>query len=101
MIKEKIDSIYQTNRVHNKCYPKHLVFDGYDYRVRSEKEEESTDNEESEDLRTMPPLEGNEEVKEGKGLKILTPNKLLTRIPVSLAQIKAGSNSYKLKNEIR
>ena len=27
----------------------------------------------------MPPLEGDEEVKEGKGLKILTPNKLLTR----------------------
>ena len=28
----------------------------------------------------MPPLEGDEEVKEGKGLKILTPNKLLTTI---------------------
>ena len=27
----------------------------------------------------MPPLEGDEEVKEGKRLKILTPNKLLTR----------------------
>ena len=27
----------------------------------------------------MPPLESEEEVKEGKGLKILTPNKLLTR----------------------
>ena len=26
----------------------------------------------------MPPLEGKEEVKERKGLKILTPNKLLT-----------------------
>ena len=40
-------------------------------------------------------------VKEGKGLKILTPNKLLTRLPILLAQIKAGSNSYKLKNEMR
>ena len=49
----------------------------------------------------MPPLEGDEEVKEGKGLKILTPNKLLTRLPVLLAQIKARNNSYKLKNEIR
>ena len=38
----------------------------------------------------MPPLEGDEEeVKEGKELKILTPNKLLTRLPISLAQIKA------------
>ena len=42
-----------------------------------------------------------EEVKEVKGLKILTPNKLLTRLPILLARIKAGNNSYKLKNEIK
>ena len=49
----------------------------------------------------MPPVEGDEEdVTEGKGLKILTPNKLLTRLPILLAQIKARNNSYKLKNEI-
>ena len=48
----------------------------------------------------MPPLEGDEEeVKEGKALKVLTLNKLLTRLPILLAQIKAGNNSYKLKNE--
>ena len=46
----------------------------------------------------MQPLEGD---KEGKGLKILTPDKLLTRLPILLVQIKAGNNSYKLKNEIR
>ena len=47
----------------------------------------------------MPPLEGDElEIKEGKGLKILTPNKLLTRLPILLAQIKAGNNSHKLKS---
>ena len=34
----------------------------------------------------MSPLEGGgEDVKEGKGLKILTPNKLLTRLPILLA----------------
>ena len=38
---------------------------------------------------------------EGTGLKILTPNKLLTRIPILLAQIKAGNSSYKVRNEIR
>ena len=41
------------------------------------------------------------EAKEEKGLKFLTPSKLLTRLPVLLAQIKAGYNSYKLKHEIR
>ena len=50
----------------------------------------------------MPPLEGDEEeVKEGKELKILTPNKLLTRLPILLAQVKAGDNSRKLKNDVR
>ena len=50
----------------------------------------------------MPQLEGDEEeVKEGNRLKMLTPNKLLTRLPILLAQIKAGNNSYRLKNEIR
>ena len=38
---------------------------------------------------------------EGKGLKVLTPNKLSTRLPIILAQIKAENKSYKLKSEIR
>ena len=37
----------------------------------------------------------------GTGIKFLTPNKLLTRLPILLVQIKAGNNSYKLKTEIR
>ena len=39
--------------------------------------------------------------KEGKGLKIMTPNQLLTRIPILLALKKVGNNSQKLNNEIR
>ena len=38
---------------------------------------------------------------EGKGLKILTPNQMLKRLPIALAQIKAGNNSERLLNEIR
>ena len=69
----------------------------------------------------MPSLEDNEEVKlkaektiaekeklnpqkrkiTGTRLKFLAPNKLLTRLLILLAQTKAGSNSNKLKNEIR
>ena len=49
----------------------------------------------------MSSLQGDKEVKEGKRLKMLTPNKLLTRFLTLLAQIKAGNNSYKLENEIR
>ena len=42
-----------------------------------------------------------EEVREGNGIKLLTPNKLLTKLSIVLAQIKAGNTSYNLKTEIR
>ena len=32
---------------------------------------------------------------EGTGLKILTPNQMLKRLPVALAQVKAGNNFIK------
>ena len=38
---------------------------------------------------------------QGHGLKILTLNQMLSRLPTSLAQLNAGNNSEKLKNEIR
>ena len=38
---------------------------------------------------------------QGQGSKILTPNQILSRLPISLAQLKAGNNSKKLKNKIR
>ena len=38
---------------------------------------------------------------QGQGLKILTPNQIISRLPISSAQLKAGNNSGKLKNEIR
>ena len=34
-------------------------------------------------------------------LKILTPKQMLQRLPIALAQVKAGSNSENLLNEIR
>ena len=37
----------------------------------------------------------------GLGLKILTPDQMLSRLPIYLAQLKAGNNSEKFKNEIR
>ena len=38
---------------------------------------------------------------EGEGLRILTPTQMLKRLPIALAQIKAGNNSESLLNEIR
>ena len=38
---------------------------------------------------------------QGEGIKILTPNQMFNRLPIALAQLQAGNNSNKLKNEIR
>ena len=38
---------------------------------------------------------------EGTGLRIRTPKQILQRLPIALAQIKAGNNSESLLNEIR
>ena len=37
----------------------------------------------------------------GRELKILTPKQMLQRLPIALAQVKAGNNSENLLNEIR
>ena len=89
--------------------PENLFLDRYDYFVLSKTEKESTDQDESTDknesidkeesvaISNMQPLEGDEEkVEEGKRFKTLTPNKLSTRPPILLPQIKAGNNSNKL-----
>ena len=46
-------------------------------------------------------LKFNEQNQQRKGIKILTPNQMFSRLPISLAQLQAGNNSEKLKNEIR
>ena len=46
-------------------------------------------------------LKFNKQNQQGEGLKIITPNQTPSRLPISLAQLQAGNNSEKLKNEIR
>ena len=46
-------------------------------------------------------LELNNENQLGEDLKILTPDQMLSRLPIILAQLKAGNNPEKPVNEIR
>ena len=46
-------------------------------------------------------LKFNKQKQEGQGIKILTPNQMLSRLPISLAQLEAGNSSNELNNEIR
>ena len=69
------------------------------------KDGDETDDEQP-DTADMSDLESDESAgqrknQRGQGLKILTPNQMLSRLPISLAQLKVGNNSEKLKNEIR
>ena len=77
--------------------------------IIDEDDEDEEDNEPANkqpDTTDMPDLETEESAaqrrkQEAQGLKILTPNQMLSRLPISLAQSEAGNNSEKLKNEIR
>ena len=64
----------------------------------------NADDIENVDIRDMPDLESEEDAakrEKGHGLKIMTPNQLITRLPILVAQKQAGNNSQKLNNEIR
>ena len=74
------------------------------FKEKSDKEKQESN--EKLDTTDMPELEGEESAAErrnqqGKGLKILTSDQMLSRLPITLAQLKAGKNPQKLKNEIR
>ena len=69
-----------------------------------EEVDDETDDEtdEQQDTTDMPKLESEESAaqrreQEGKVLKILTPQQMLSRMSISLGQLKAGNNSEKLK----
>ena len=63
-------------------------------------------NDKKPDTTHMPELESEEFDAQRKNqqrqrLKTLSPNQMLSRLTISLAQLKAGNNSKKLENEIR
>ena len=74
------------------------------FEEKSDKEKQESD--EQPDTTNIPEIESEESTAErrnqqGKGLKILTPYQMLSRLPITSAQLKAGNNSQKLINDIR
>ena len=78
--------------------PTNLTLDEYDYSewFRKKSDDEESMNTPQEDVTLFMPSLEVKEIKEGQGIKILTPNKLLTRLATLSLQIKAGNNSCKL-----
>ena len=74
--------------------------------VKEKLNQEKQEYDEQPDTNNVPELDSKESAEQNKkqrglGLKILTPNQMLSRLPITLAQLKAGNNSQKLINEIR
>ena len=74
------------------------------FKEKLDKEKQESD--EQINTRDMSELESEESAAERRnqpeqGLKIPTPDQMLSRLPITLAQLKAGNNSQKLINEIR
>ena len=61
----------------------------------------SKDSQEGKGANEMSRVNASEGVNEGERIKILAPNQMLKRLPIALAQVKAGNNSESLLNEIR
>ena len=74
-------------------------------RVKLRRQKDETGDEQL-DTADMPDLESKESGEQrrnqrGQGLEVLTPQQMLSRLPIFLAQLKAANNSENLKNEIR
>ena len=74
------------------------------FKEKSDAEKQESD--EQQDTTDIPKLESEESAAErrnqdGQGLKKIIPDQMLSRLPITLAQLKAGNNSQKLINEIR
>ena len=110
--KEKHDTLYSAKTLHiikNEIINafKKGIFPYIDgFQVEKETDEDTDEDiDEEMDTTDIPELESEESAAERRNqqgeVKILTPNQMLSRLPIALAQLKAGNNSVKLKNEIR
>ena len=94
-------SYQMLKKIESKYDPDKLFLKAYNFDIWFENEETNDTIRKIKDLSDMSEIEAYEKVKEGKELKFLTSIGLLTRLSISLAQIKARNNSNKLKKEIR
>ena len=74
-------------------------------RQNADDKTDKRDNDKKPDTINMPELKSEKSAAQkrsqrGQGLKILTPQQMLSSLPISLAQLKAGNNSQKLTIEI-
>ena len=99
-----LNHLYETNYIKNNNKLVSVIFSGLkdlkeEIKEMSEKERE-TEKPDNIAKNVEKILKFNKQYQEGKGVKILTPNQMLSRLPIALAQLEIGNNSEKPKNEI-
>ena len=117
-LQDILEGKFNNTREVKEYYSKN-IYDKYDRKIRSlntEASKKMTDvyqqvrkifitpsygeTDEQPEIIDMPEEAEESAEQEGEGVKILTPQQMLSRLPISLAQLKAGNNSEKLKNKI-
>ena len=73
---------------------------------RTKKKRQKKSDDEQADTTDMPDFESEESIEQrrkqkGQGLNIITTSQMYSRLPITLAQLKAGKSSEKLKSQIR
>ena len=73
---------------------------------RTKKKRQKKSDDEQPDTTDMPDFESEESIEQrrkqkGQGLNIIMTSQMYSRLPITLAQLKAGKSSEKLKSQIR
>ena len=102
-----LNILFMTNEITTEESESVGVNEKGDFEIFKEKSvKEKQESNEQPDTTDIPELESEKSAAEtknepGQGLKIFTPDQMLSRLPIILAQLKAGNYSQNLKNEIR
>ena len=103
--RDMLNHLYETNDINNNNKLVSVIFSGLkdlkEEIKKMSKEERKIEKSDKMVKIVKKILKFNKQNQEGKDIKILTINQMLSRLPISLAQLEAGNNSNKLKNEIR
>ena len=92
-----IIKLFEDKNIKHSDHPYNEKSEELEEEPKSESESESEFEESIAEKTKMKRQKSDEKYKKGQGLKMLTPDQILSRLPISLGQLKAGNHSENLK----